>query len=98
MHTPTDPASAHDLHEPVQAVEQQTPCAQNPDRHSLPLEQANPGGPWPHVLLTQLLPAEQFASVVHAEKQREPLHAKGAHMFDEGATHCRAATQVEGGV
>ena len=75
MHWPADPASAHDLHEPVQAVAQQTPCAQMPEAHWVPIEQDAPIGALPHELLVQMLPAEQFASLVQAVKHREPLQA-----------------------
>ncbi|MES1205989.1 MAG: hypothetical protein ABUS79_08625, partial [Pseudomonadota bacterium] len=41
-HCPTEPASAHDLHAPLQAVAQQTPWAHTPDAHCVPLLQAAP--------------------------------------------------------
>lgn len=75
LHTPSDPGSAHDLQDPVQSVAQHTPCAQNPDAQSAPVEQSAPGCTLPHELLMQLFPAEQFVAEVHAVKQREPLHA-----------------------
>jgi hypothetical protein len=73
LHCPAEPVSAHDLHEPLHAVEQQTPCAQIPDAHCAPIEQEAPFGTLPQELPRQLLPAAQFASVVHAVKQRPPL-------------------------
>jgi hypothetical protein len=95
LHCPNDPVSAHDLHDPVHAVAQQTPCAQTPEAHWLAVEQDAPVGTFPHELLMQALPVEQFASLVQALKQRDPLHAKGAHGVDDGATHWRAPSQVE---
>ncbi len=95
LHWPSDPLTAHDLHDPVQAVAQQTPWAQIPDAHWELAEQAAPVGSLPQELLVQKLPAEQFASLVHAVKQREPLHTKGAHGVAAGATHCRAPSHVE---
>ncbi|MES1166214.1 MAG: hypothetical protein ABUR63_10675, partial [Verrucomicrobiota bacterium] len=60
LHWPNDPASAHDLHDPVQAVAQQTPWAQIPDAHWVPAEHDAPVGTLPHELLMQVLPVEQF--------------------------------------
>jgi len=42
VHVPTVPVSAHDWQVPVQAALQHTPCAQNPDVHCAPVEQAAP--------------------------------------------------------
>src|SRR6185436_2765409 len=42
VHWPMRPATAHDLHALVQAVEQQTPWAQKPDEHSPASEQKAP--------------------------------------------------------
>jgi len=45
---PTPPASAHDMQVPVQAVAQQTPCAQTVLWQSDPCWQAAPLGLRPH--------------------------------------------------
>lgn len=73
VQVPAVPVSAHETQEPVQAVAQQTPCAQLPDRHSPLVEQAAPVGLRPHEALVQTFPVEQLASVLQLEKQRVPL-------------------------
>ena len=57
MQVPALPAIAHDLQVPVQAVAQQTPCAQRVDLQSVSAPQLAPGGLWPQLPLTQMLPA-----------------------------------------
>jgi hypothetical protein len=96
--TPIDVGSAHDLHIPAQALAQHTPCAQFPDAHSFLSEQKAPFSFRPQELLAQTLPATQFASVVHAMKQRVPLHANGAQGVESGATQLPVSLQVAGGV
>jgi hypothetical protein len=96
---PMAPASAHDLHAPAQAVAQQTPCAQKPEPHSTAAEHEDP-----LVFLPQELCAShtfggtQAALLVHAEKQRVPLQAKGAQASDGGATHCPVLLHADDGV
>ena len=63
----------HDLHEVLQAVSQQTPCAQKVLRHSVPSEQAAPFSFSPHMLLAQLNGGTQWLLFVQAVKQRGPL-------------------------
>jgi hypothetical protein len=63
VQVPALDGSAHDLQLPVQAVEQQTPCAQVPELHSTSLPQVAPTGflpqlPW----LLQVLGAMQSVS------------------------------------
>jgi hypothetical protein len=95
---PIDVASAQERHMPPQAVAQQTPCAQKLDAHSLPSEQKAPMGFLPHELAAQVLGATQSASLRHDVKHRPPLHAKGAHGSDGGATHWPAPSHADGPV
>jgi hypothetical protein len=73
-HWPMAPVIAHDLQAALQALEQQTPWAQNPDAHSLSLEQKAPMSFLPHELPTQVLGTTHWALVSQDEKQRVPLH------------------------
>jgi hypothetical protein len=98
VHVPSAPVCAHDVHEPAQAVSQQTPCAQNAERHSLGSEQDAPRIFWPHELELQVLGAMQFWSVVHALKQVLPLQTNGAHGSESGGVHWPVALHVETGV
>lgn len=59
----------HDLHVPLQFVEQQTPCVQKPDLHSLAPLQVCPLPLRPHEPLTQVFGGSQSALVVHAALQ-----------------------------
>ena len=83
---------------PLQSVAQQTPCAQKVDAHSVPVEQKAPMGFLPHELAAQVLGAMQSPSPWHWVKQREPLHAKGAHGSAWGVTHWPAPSHVDGAV
>jgi hypothetical protein len=71
-HWPMVPGMAHDWQAPVQAVAQQTPCAQTVDWHSAPVEQKAPSGLRPHELLVQTFPLEQALLSEQALKQRVP--------------------------
>ena len=95
---PIEVASAHERHMLPQAVAQQTPCAQKVEAHSLPSEQKAPVAFLPQEFVSQVLGATQSALLWHDEKQRPPLHAKGAHGSDGGATHWPAPSHVEGPV
>jgi hypothetical protein len=66
LHVPTDPVSAHETQVPLQAVEQQTPCAQFPVLHSGPVLQLAPFGFLPQLiaLVLQLLGEAQSVSAV----------------------------------
>jgi hypothetical protein len=92
------PDSAHDLQLPLQAVAQQTPCAQVPEAHSAPPPQKAPTGFKPQELALQTLPGEQFASVVQAPKHLLPLQAKGGQGTSSGATQRPVSLQVASGV
>jgi hypothetical protein len=95
---PIDAGSAHDLQALAQAVAQQTPCAQLADAHSRRSAQNAPFGLRPHELALQTFPAVQLSSLVHATKQRAPLHANGAHGIASGARHAPVAVQSAAGV
>jgi hypothetical protein len=95
---PIDVGCAHDLHALAQPVAQQTPWAQLPDEHSRLSAQEAPFSLRPQELSVHALPARHCASVVHAVKQRAPLHANGAQARASGATHWPVALHVEGGV
>ena len=87
VQVPSLPDNAQDMQRPLQAVAQQTPWAQIPDAHWVPVAQIAPVPALPQELPTQLLPAAQFASVVQLLKHRLPLHAKGAQGLAAGPTH-----------
>ena len=95
---PIDAGSAHDLHALAQADPQQTPWAQLPDMHSRLSAQKAPFTLRPHELSVHALPGRHCASIVHAVKQRAPLHANGAQARASGATHWPVALQADGGV
>ena len=62
----------------LQALLQQTPCAQKPLPHSVAAEQAAPRGLRPQLLIMPFMPqmagAMHWVLVVHAVKQRLALH------------------------
>jgi hypothetical protein len=80
VQVPALPESAHDLHVPEQAIEQQTPCAQIPELHSTPSPQVAPSGFLPQLPITHVLGATQLRSMVHVVRHC-PLspQVKGAH-------------------
>jgi hypothetical protein len=67
VQSPIVPVIAHETHEPLQAVAQQTPCAHWPDWHSAGLEQKALFGLSPQELCAQTLPVEQLVSLPHDE-------------------------------
>ena len=70
---PPVPVSAHDRQVPVQAVRQQTPCAQNPLLHSGPAPQDAPRGLRPQLEAVQTLPVVHSDDVVQDARQLLPL-------------------------
>jgi hypothetical protein len=98
LHWPSVPASAHDLHAPVQAVAQHTPCAQTLLAHSVAMEHAAPMGFLPHEPATHTLPVLQLASVAHCPEHLPPLHANGTQVSALGATHFPVVSHVAGAV
>jgi hypothetical protein len=98
VHWPSVPASAHDLHAPVHAVAQHTPCAHTLLAHSPAAEHAAPIGFLPHDPPLHTFPVLHWALVEHCPKHLLPLHANGRHVSAAGATHFAVASQVEAGV
>jgi hypothetical protein len=98
VHTPSVPDMPHDWHEPVHALSQQTPCAQNVERHSALPEHDAPLFLRPHELPLQTLGGRQFAVAVHAWKHVVPLHVYGLQGSWSGAAHWPVELHVEGGV
>jgi hypothetical protein len=72
-HWPIEVASAQERQVPPHAVAQQTPCAQNVDAHSPPLEQKAPIGFLPHEPVSQVFGVRQAALLVQDAKHFAPL-------------------------
>ena len=98
VHVPSVPVRAHDWQAPVQALSQQTPCAQNVEPHSVPTEHEAPLFLRPHELPLQTFGVRQFVVFVHALKQDVPLQTYGLQGSESGATHWPVELQVEAGV
>lgn len=79
---PSLPATAHDLHVPVQVAEQHRPWAQITELHSSSAPQAAPSGFFPQLLLTHVLGATQSASVMQLVRQVFPSVAHWYGMHD----------------
>jgi hypothetical protein len=86
----------HDLQAVLQAVSQQTPCAQFLLLHSTPPEHDAPLSFKPHEFAAQVFGGTHWLLLVQALKQREPLQMNGLQGIGSGATHCPLALQVEG--
>src|SRR5262245_2417837 len=86
---------------PLQAAPQQTPCAQNPDRHSPPAPQATPFAFWAQLPPMQVNGATQSALTVQVVRQAPVPHTYGLHMDVVAAwqvpvpLHERAEVSVE---
>ena len=98
MHRPSEPESAHERHEPLQAVAQQIPWAQVAETHSVAVEQELPLGLRPHELALQTFPVEHSALVAHDPKHLDPLQVYGAQVMASGAAQPPVASQVAAGV
>ena len=79
VHVPR--VSAHDWQAPVQADEQQNPCAQKVDEHSVPLAQACPLPLRPHELVVELQDAGTLQSVADVAGVQEVLQAFAPHRY-----------------
>ena len=95
---PSEPASAHERHDPVQAVAQQIPCAQVAETHSALSEQEAPLGLRPHELVVQAFPVEHSALVAQEAKHFDPLQVYGAHVIASGAAQLPLASQLAAGL
>jgi hypothetical protein len=98
---PSLPASAHELQAPVQAVEQQTPCAQTPCWHSLPEAQAEPSGFCPQLPPMHWFGDAQSASVMQGVVLQTLVavsQAYGSQRFWVTVLQTPAPSQVRAGV
>jgi hypothetical protein len=98
VQVPALAASAHDMHFEAQAVRQQTPWAQIPLPHSLPLLQTALGGLRPQEPALQEAGGAQSASAVQDDLHTPVPQAKGAQELDIGVPQLPAPSQVEAGV
>jgi hypothetical protein len=94
VQVPTLLVSAHDMQVPVQALLQQTPCAQKFDAHAEPEVQGAPGGSLPQLLLVQELGETQSAFVEQVVLQAVVPHWKGSHIAVVAARQLPAPSQV----
>lgn len=87
VQVPAEPGIAHDLHVPVQADEQQTPCAQMLVPQSASAVHVAPGGSLPQLFMVHLFPVVQSPSAVQLLRHwpLEP-HWKGAHDCGAGVS------------
>jgi hypothetical protein len=69
LQAPSELGSPHDWQEPLHAELQQTPCAQNFDRHSVPSAQVLPMPLSPHEPMMQTAGEAQSASTPQATLQ-----------------------------
>ncbi len=90
--------SAQDMHLPLQAVAQQTPCAQVLDWHSPPVWQTAPFGLRPHDPLMQVAGDTQSELLVQVDLQALTPQVKGKHEPVMGAAQVPAPSQVAAGV
>ena len=98
LHAPAVPASAQDLQVPVQAVAQQVPCSQKPDRHSEAPPQVRPVGFLPQAPLTQTLGATQSVSAVQPILQELVSQTYAPHDCGVVAWQVPVPLQVRAGV
>jgi hypothetical protein len=95
---PSEPESTHDWQVPAHALSQQTPCAHEPEPHSIPSTHVLPRSFNPHDPFEQTAGAVQSASVVQAFLQTPAPHRNGKHELAPGVTHAPWPSQVEPGV
>ena len=100
VHVPSVPASAHDAQVPVQAVAQQTPCAQKLCAQSLAIVQAWPSASLPQLPLTQLFVDTQSVLAVQVVLQVGVAvsHRYGSHSEVVTVRQTPAPSQVRCGV
>jgi hypothetical protein len=98
LHMPRDASSAHDLQIPVHDVWQQTPCSQNPLRHSCAPKQAAPGGLRPQVPSVHTAGALQSRSLVHDALHAFVPHRYGKQSVAAGVTHTPAPLHADSAV
>jgi hypothetical protein len=99
VHAPTLPSTAHDMQRALQALAQQTPWAQMPDRHSVPsVPHGAPTGRSPHVPLPHTAGGAQSASAVQLFLHAAMPHRNGKHELATGGTQVPAPSQAAPGV
>jgi hypothetical protein len=100
VHVPGAAASAHDWHVPVQAVAQHTPCAQNPDAHSVPPAHVRPSAFFEHVPPLHTLGAAQSVSAMHVVLHAFMVVSQTYGLHDDvvAAAHIPVPLQSCGGV
>jgi hypothetical protein len=92
---PAPPGRAHDMHVPVHAVAQQTPCAQTPLWQSVPCWQTAPLGLRPQEpLALQYWPGAQSLSLVQADSQAFAPQMNGKHGLGGGVWQVPAPSHV----
>jgi hypothetical protein len=96
LHVPSLPGTAHDLHVPVQAVEQHLPSAQNVEKHSASAPQLAPIGFLPQLPATHVLGETQSTSVAQVVRHDFPsvAHVKGVHGWVVEPVQAPALSQV----
>ena len=98
LHVPIEATSAHDWQVPLQAELQQTPCAQNFERHSVPSAQVLPRPLRPHEPRMQTAGDAQSASAAQAPLHTAVPQLYGKHELDAGVTHAPLPSQADAGV
>jgi hypothetical protein len=98
VQVPTLPVIEHDVQIPVQAVLQQMLLTQKPVAQSEPIPdgQAPPGGIFPQLLLTQVLPLVHSEVIVQVVRHAFVPQVNGAHGVVVGALHIPTPSQVRG--
>src|SRR5438045_3811514 len=79
---------------PMQALSQQTPCAQKPDWQTEPEPQGAPGGSLPQLPPVQELGETQSALVEQVVLQAPVPHSNGSHICVVGVRQAPAPSQV----
>jgi hypothetical protein len=95
---PSCPGSAHDLHDPLQAVAQQRPWAHWPLAHWPPELQEAPSGRFPQSPITHTLPDVHCESLPQLVAQRLPLQPRWGAQLRAPGTEQRPPWQVPAGV
>ncbi len=98
VQVPAVVGKAHDRQVPVQAVRQQTDCAQKPLPHSVPSAQVAPGDLRPHEPPVHTAGGSQSASAPQLALHAEAPQRNGKHELAAGVTQAPAPSHVEPGV
>jgi hypothetical protein len=95
LHWPSDVDSPHDMHVPLHADWQHTPCAQKPDWHSIASAHVWPIPLRPHDPPLQTAGGEQSELLVHVARHAPTPHRNGKHVVVAGVLHAPTPSQVE---